>query len=98
MRALVMLRPANKRGTKTAYRRRLVAEGFVLLQPEVFMRVSLTRAAVEHLLSCLYVDAPQTGAVCVLTHTERQFASMCYLTGEPDRQERLIGARTQVEL
>ena len=59
---------------------------------------SPTRAAVEHLLSRLREDVPQTGAICVLTLTERQFASMCYLTGEPDRQERLIGARTQVEL
>ena len=45
---------------------------------------SPTRAAVEHLLSCLCVDAPQTGAVCVLTHTERQFAFMRHLMGVPD--------------
>lgn len=101
MRTLVMLRPTNRRGTKmayTAYRKRLVAEGFVLLQPEVFMRVSPTRRAAEALLEHLREDVPQTGAVCVLTLTERQYASMCYLTGGPDRQERVVGSRRQVDL
>lgn len=101
MRTIVMLRPTNKRGTKgpyTQFRKRLVAEGFVLLQPEVFMRVSPTRAAAEHLEEQLREDVPETGAICVLTLTERQYASIRYLTGGPDRQERLVGARSQVEL
>lgn len=45
---------------------------------------SPTRAAAELLLSRLCGDAPQTGAVCILTHTERQFAFMRHLMGGPD--------------
>ena len=101
MRTIVMLRPTNRRGTKmpyTAFRKRLAAEGFALLQPEVFMRVSHTRAAAEHLVERLAEDVPPTGSICVLVLTERQYASMRYLTGRPDDQERLVGARVQVEL
>ena len=101
MRTIVMLRPTNRRGTKmpyTAFRKRLVAEGFVMLQPEVFMRVSHTRAAAEHLVRRLSEDVPPTGSICVLMLTERQYASMRYLTGGPDNQELLVGARVQVEL
>lgn len=82
----------------TQFRKRLVAGGFVMLQPEVFMRVSPTRIAATHLERRLAEDVPDTGAICMLTLTERQYASMAYLTGKPDRQERLVGARWQVEL
>ena len=101
MRTIVMLRPTNRRGTKTAYtnyRKRLTAEGFVLLQPEVFMRVSPTRRAAEALLEHLREDVPPTGSICALALTERQYASMTWLTGGPDRQELLVGSRRQVEL
>lgn len=87
MRTIVMLRPTNKRGTKgtyTQFRKRLVAGGFVMLQPEVFMRVSPTRIAATHLERRLAEDVPDTGAICMLTLTERQYASMAYLTGKPD--------------
>ena len=101
MRTIVMLRPTNKRGTKmpyTAFRKQLVSEGFVLLQPEVFMRVSPTRAAAEQVVRRLAPAVPQTGTICLLTLTERQYASMRYLTGGPNAQELLVGARMQVEL
>ena len=101
MRIIVMLRPTNRRGTKmpyTAFRKRLVAEGFVMLQPEVFMRVSHTRAAAEHLVGRLAEDVPNTGSICAIILTERQYASMRYLTGQADVQELLVGAREHVEL
>ena len=101
MRTIVMLRPTNRRGTKmpyTAFRKQLAAEGFVLLQPEVFMRVSPTRAAAEQVVRRLLPSVPQTGSICVLMLTERQYASARYLTGGPDAQELLVGANVQVEL
>ena len=101
MRIIVMLRPTNKRGTKmpyTAFRKLLASEGFVLLQPEVFMRVSPTRAAAEQIIRRVAPVVPQTGTVCLLTLTERQYASARYLTGGPGAQELLVGARVQVEL
>ena len=101
MRTLVFLRPTNKRGTKmayTAFRKRLASEGFTLLQPEVFMRISPTRAAANHLLGRIACDVPKTGSICALVLTERQYASIRYLVGSSGAQETLVGARVQVEL
>ena len=101
MRIIIMLRPTNKRGTKmpyTAFRKRLVAEGFIMLQPEVFMRVTPSRAASAHLLARLMQDVPQTGSICALTLTERQYSSATYLTGTSGAQEELVGSKVQVEL
>lgn len=50
MRILVLLNPTNKRGTKSAYaelRRFLAKDGYVLLQSEVFMRITNKRKGTE---------------------------------------------------
>ena len=46
MRILVLLNPTNKKGTKAAYtelRKFLIKDGYVLLQSEVFMRITNNR-------------------------------------------------------
>lgn len=46
MRILVMLNPTNKYGTKMAYtelRKFLLSDGYIKLQPDVFMRVEDTK-------------------------------------------------------
>ena len=43
MRIIVVLHPTNKRGTKSAYtkfRQALLTDGFVLMAPEIFMRIT----------------------------------------------------------
>ena len=95
MRIVVLLKPTNKRGTKGAYtrcRKLLAREGFITLQPEVFMRVVTRRRAVRSHLEVLRAQAPQTGCIRVLTLTEGQFGKIQYLAGGPDAQELLVGA------
>ena len=68
MRIIMFLRPTNRYGTKgeyTAFRKLLLAKGFVLMQPEVFMAVAPTRRAAEQLLTHLQAQSPTTGTVCV---------------------------------
>ena len=101
MRILVMLAPTNARGTKTAYtkfRKKLVSCGFVMLQAEVYMKVVPNREVARTQLSTLEKYAPPTGTVRAFTMTERQFAAVRYLTGGPDYQERMVGAKKQVDL
>lgn len=46
LKIIVMLNPSNKYGTKSAYtelRKFLIKDGYLLLQPEVFMRVENTK-------------------------------------------------------
>ncbi len=96
MRILVMLAPTNARGTKTAYtkfRKKLVSCGFVMLQAEVYMKVVPNREVARTQLSTLERYAPPTGTVRAFTMTERQF-----VTGGPDYQERMVGAKKQVDL
>jgi CRISPR-associated protein Cas2 len=101
MRIIVMLSPTNKRGTKTAYtqfRRRLTSEGFVLLQPELFMRVVPNRKATQKYVDRLKTCAPTTGTVSLMILTERQYLSIHFLAGGFDYQEQVVGARGSVSL
>ncbi len=101
MRVIVMLRPTNKRGTKSAYtkfRKLLVREGFTLVQSEVFMRALPRKRSAIKLLNNLEANAPSAGAIVAFMITERQFAERQYLCGEPSYQEQVVGAKTQVLL
>jgi CRISPR-associated protein Cas2 len=101
MRVLMFLRPTNLHGTKGAYttfRKTLVSHGFVLLQPEVFLAAVRTRRAAEHLVAQMREMVPPTGSVCALVLTERQYASMTYLTGGPSYQEIAVGQQGNVSL
>lgn len=101
MRIVMFLRPTNRYGTKgeyTAFRKLLLAKGFVLMQPEVFMAVAPTRRAAEQLLTHLQAQSPTTGTVCALVLTERQYASMRYLVGCPPYQEQSVGSLASVNL
>ena len=94
MRILVMLHPTNKRGTKTAYtklRKFLIADGYLMLQPELFMRIGTNRKGIEKHLRRIQEFNPGTGVVRILKLTEKQFKSIIYLTGEEDYQEKNVG-------
>ena len=101
MRVLMFLRPTNKYGTKgeyTSFRKLLTTSGFALLQPEVFLAVVPTRRTAQQLITRMSETAPSTGCVCALVLTERQYATMHYLVGEPPYQETAIGSRANVSL
>lgn len=101
MRIAMFLRPTNRHGTKgeyTAFRKLLVANGFVLVQPEVFLCAVPTRRAAQTLLDRVRLEAPSTGSVCAMVLTERQFSSLQYLVGEPAYQERIVGLSASISL
>ena len=101
MRIIVMLKPTNKRGTKMAYtklRKLLISDGYTLWGPEVYMRVTTNRKSAETHFKRLKSYDPGSGIVRVLKLTEKQFANIWYLTGEPDTQEKLVGAHSLIML
>lgn len=101
MRIIVLLKPTNKYGTKTAYtkfRKALLADGFTLAAPEIFMRITTNRKSAKTHIDRISSYAPNTGVVKVLMLTERQYHSMIYLTGEVDYQERMVGGNCHVSL
>lgn len=101
MRVVVMLRPTNRRGTRgeyTAYRKRLESYGFVLLQPEVYIRAVPSRKVAIRCVRALEEGVPSTGAVCVFCMTEKQYGDVRYLVGERSFEETRVGMNVMVEL
>lgn len=94
MRIIVILSPTNKHGTKTEYtklRKFLLADGYVRISEEVFMRVTTNRKGAEKHFRRLSEYAPKTGCVRVFKMTEKQYENIWMLTGEADYQERVVG-------
>lgn len=101
MRLIAFLRPTNKYGTKgeySAFRKLLTSEGFVLVQPEVFVSAVKNRRAVSRLVEHLRISAPSTGSVCILTLTDRQYSTMDYLVGSAPCQDSIVGNNTHIDL
>lgn len=101
MRVIVMLNPTNKYGTKGAYtklRKFLESDGYIMLQPEVFMRIATNRKSAEKHLRRLEDYNPETGQVRVMKLTEKQFQNIWMLTGGLDRQEEIVGNNCHIVL
>ena len=101
MRILVFLNPTNKRGTKTAYtklRKFLYSDGYLMLQPEVFMRIGTNRKGIEKHLRRIQEFNPGTGVIRIIKLTEKQYNNIIFLTGEQDYQEKVVGSNCCIML
>ena len=101
MRIIVMLAPTNKYGTKTAYaelRKFLIKDGYLLLQPEVFMRVENTKKNCIKHQNRIKQFLPPTGTVRMFIITEKQYSSCALCQEEVDLQEEYIGAKDYIAL
>ena len=96
-----MLAPTNKYGTKTAYtelRKFLIKDGYLLLQPEVFMRVENTKKNCIKHQNRIKQFLPPTGTVRMFILTENQFYSCVLCQDEVDSQEYYVGAKDHITL
>ena len=96
-----MLAPTNKYGTKTAYtelRKFLIKDGYLLLQPEVFMRVENTKKNCIKHQNRIKQFLPPTGTVRMFILTENQFYSCVLCQDEVDSQEYYVGAKDYITL
>lgn len=101
MRILVMLNPTNKYGTKGAYtklRKFLESDGYIMLQPEVFMRICTNRKSAEKHYRRIEEYNPGSGCVRIFKLTEKQYKSIWLLTGEENYQERIVGNNCHIML
>ena len=64
------------------FRKFLIKTGFVMLQESVYSKLSLNATAAKTVENIVKVNAPKKGIVQILTVTEKQYASMEYITGE----------------
>ena len=75
----------------TAFRKALLADGFLLWGPELFIRTTQDRRSAEKHLRRMEDYNPKTGTIRVLLLTERQFSAIRCITDIPDLQEQDVG-------
>ncbi len=78
-----------------SFRRLLIKNGFLMLQESVYCKLLMNAGAEKAVTETLRRFRPPEGLVQLLTVTEKQFASMVFLTGEHqtdvvDSDERMI--------
>ena len=101
MRLLAILSPTDKWGTKTEYtklRKFLHKDGYIRIAPEVYMRIVPNRKTAEKHFRRIDEVAPKTGVVRLLRLTEKQYANIYMVTGEPDYQEKTVGINCHIML
>lgn len=79
----------TERRYASKFRHFLKDDGFMMLQFSVYARVMRGEDAVEKHQQRIVNNLPPTGSVRTLTVTERQYARMKILIGEPAKNERV---------
>ena len=86
---------AKDKSAYTQFRRYLISEGFIMLQESVYSKLVLNSEQSNLLFERIKKNAPKKGIIQLLTITERQYAKIEYIIGEPttkiiNNDERLI--------
>lgn len=77
------------------FRKYLLNEGFIMLQESVYSKLILNSEQSNLLYERIKKNAPKKGIIQLLTITERQYAKIEYIIGEPttkiiNSEDRLI--------
>ncbi len=77
------------------FRKFLLNEGFIMLQESVYSKITLNSQQCQFLIDRIRKNAPKKGLIQVLNVTEKQYAQIEYIIGEPntkiiDSEDRLI--------
>lgn len=85
---------ANRREYRK-FRNMLIKNGFIMMQESVYCRMVLNGSVMRSVAEIVKRNKPSEGIVQFLTVTEKQFASMTYITGTYktdviDSDERLV--------
>ena len=77
------------------FRKFLLNEGFIMLQESVYSKITLNSQQCQFLIERIKKNAPQKGIIQVLNVTEKQYAQIEYIIGEPNskiinNEDRLI--------
>lgn len=66
------------------FRKFLLSEGFIIMQESVYSKIILNQQQADLLFNRVRKNAPKKGIIQVLTITEKQYAQIEYIIGEPD--------------
>lgn len=73
---------ASDRKEYRKFRKYLVKNGFIMMQESVYSKLTLNATAAKTVQANVRKNAPPNGIVELLIVTEKQFATIEYITGE----------------
>lgn len=59
-----------------SFRKKLLKEGFLMLQESVYCKLVLNQTALEYVKQRVKKDMPKNGSIMILIVTEKQFSAM----------------------
>lgn len=91
---LPSVRTVDKRNY-TRFRKFLIKEGFIMLQESVYCKLVLNHSVMKSIQNKIEKNSPSNGLIQLLCITEKQYASMKYISGTSshnilDSTDRLI--------
>lgn len=87
---------AQERKEYRQFRKKLINEGFLMIQYSVYARVCVTRQTAKFLENRVKKFLPQGGVVQSLMVTEKQYNEMHFLVGNPIDDVRNTSDRTVI--
>lgn len=86
MRVFVMfdlpVETAEERRSYTRFRKFLMKNGFIMMQESIYSKLCLNTTAAKTIYDNVRKNTPKKGIVQLMVVTEKQYASIEYLTGE----------------
>lgn len=73
------------------FRKKLISEGFIMLQYSVYMRTCPSRDYVDRLTKRLNQIAPIKGHIRLMSITEKQYEDMKLIIGTKSQTEQVVG-------
>lgn len=87
---------AQQRKEYRQFRKKLINEGFLMIQYSVYVRVCVTRQTAQFLEKRVKKFLPRGGVVQSLMVTEKQYNDMHFLVGKPIEEVRNMSDRTVI--
>lgn len=75
---------AKDRRNYMLFRKFLINEGFLMMQESVYSKIVLNSIQAELLNEKIRKNAPKKGIIQLMTITEKQYANIEYIIGEPN--------------
>lgn len=100
MRLMVMfdlpVETSQQRRAYRVFRKKLIQEGFLMIQYSVYVRVCVNRKAAQFMEKRISNFLPENGLVQTLMLTEKQYNDMHFLLGEEKDEVHNSSARTVI--
>ncbi len=82
----------------TKFRKKLLEEGFVMLQYSVYMRSCASRDHANRIKKKIKKYVPEKGHIRAIMITEKQYEDMEIFIGEKNNSEKILGRSRLIEL